>query len=87
MEEHIESVGADSEGIVKVNVRVVMYAFLFVILALYAAVGVTFYWEPLGLPAARALVGSWGAACDGTSAASAVPTTQSTGGFFGSWGR
>ena len=55
MEEHIESVGADREGIVKVNVRVVLYAFLFVIAALVTAVGVVFHWEAVGAPVARAL--------------------------------
>ena len=53
MEEHIESVGADSEGIVKVNVRVLLYAFLFVVVALCAAVTAALHWEPVGLRAAR----------------------------------
>ena len=57
MEEHIESVGADSEGIVKVNVRVLLYAFLFVVVALCAAVAAALHWEPVGLQAARVLAG------------------------------
>ena len=59
MEEHIESVGADSEGIVKVNVRVLLYAFLFVVVALCAAVTAALHWEPVGLRAARVLAGRW----------------------------
>ena len=67
MEEHIESVGADSEGIVKVNVRVLLYAFLFVVVALCAAVAAALHWEPVGLQAARVLAGRWSeaAVCDG----------------------
>ena len=82
MEEHIESVGADREGIVKVNVRVVLYAFLFVIAALVTAVGVVFHWEAVGAPVARALAGKWGAACDETCAASPASERRATGDSF-----
>jgi hypothetical protein len=86
MEEHIESVGADSEGIVKLNVRVMMCAFLFVVAALCAVAAAAVRWEPVGLPLARLLAGRWGdAACDAVCAAS--PERPSRGRFFLTWNR
>ena len=92
MEEHIESVGADSEGIVKVNVRVLLYAFFFVVVALCAAVAAALHWEPVGLRAARVLAGRWSeaAVCDGMCEAAAAPATPAPdeGRFFWRlWGR
>ena len=82
MEEHIESVGADSEGIVKVNFRVLLYAFLFVVGALCAAVAAALHWEPVGLRAARVLSGRW-SVCDEMCEAAAPPETpHRTGGDF-----
>jgi hypothetical protein len=92
MQEHIESVGADSEGIVKANVRVLLYAFFFVVGALCAAVAAALHWEPVGLRAARVLAGRWSeaAVCDGMCEAAAPPETPAPdeGRFFWSlWGR
>jgi hypothetical protein len=89
---NIESVGADSEGIVKVNVRVLLYAFLFVVVALCAAVAAALHWEPVGLRAARVLAGRWSeaAVCDGMCEAAAAPETPEPdeGRFFWRlWGR
>ena len=86
MEEHIESVGADSEGIVKVNVRVLLYAFLFVVGALCAAVAAALHWEPVGLRAARVLSGRW-SVCDKMCEVAAPPETPAPDGGPFSWWR
>ena len=60
MEEHIESVGADREDIVKVNVSSLAYAAVLVVFVLCLAAAAAWAFEPVGLPAARALARRWG---------------------------
>ena len=79
MEEHIESIGADREDIVKVNLKVILWAVFFVVAVLCAVGGAAFHHEPAGKFAARALVQRWGGdgTCDGTCA-----VADSSRGFF-----
>ena len=48
MEEHIESIGADREDIVKVNLKVILWAVIFVVAVLCAVGGAAFHHEPAG---------------------------------------
>lgn len=79
MEEHIESIGADREDIVKVNLKVILWAVIFVVAVLCAVGGAAFHHEPAGKFAARALVQRWGGdgTCYGTCA-----VADSSRGFF-----
>ena len=92
MEEHIESVGADREDIVKVNMSSLAYAAVLVVFVLCLAAAAAWAFEPVGLPAARALARRWGKACDGTCAADAAAaalgaTSRGRGGLFATFTR